>query len=130
MAITHLSIITLNVNGISSPIKTPRWLNGLLKASINICLLYVVHKRYTSKLKTENESERIKKDIPSQGVNPKENQLWYLLEGLMLKLQYFGHLMRRANSLEETPMEKQTEGRRRGDDRRQDGWMASPTQWT
>ena len=54
----------------------------------------------------------------------------YLLEGLMLKLQYFGHLMRRANSLEETPMEKQTEGRRRGDDRRQDGWMASPTQWT
>ena len=54
----------------------------------------------------------------------------YLLEGLMLKLQYFGHLMRRANSLEETPMEKQTEGRRRGDDRRQAGWMASPTQWT
>ena len=32
----------------------------------------------------------------------------YLLEGLMLKLklQYFGHLMRRANSLEKTPMLK------------------------
>ena len=76
MAITHLSIMTLNVNGINSPIKKPRWLNGLFKASINICLLYVVYKRYTSKLKTENESERIKKDIPSQEVNPKENQLW------------------------------------------------------
>ena len=75
MAITHLSIMTLNVNGINSPIKKPRWLNGLFKASINICLLYVVYKRYTSKLKTENESERIKKDIPSQEVNPKENQL-------------------------------------------------------
>ena len=28
----------------------------------------------------------------------------YLLEGLMLKLQYFGHLMRRANALEKTLM--------------------------
>ena len=30
----------------------------------------------------------------------------YSLEGLTLKLQYFGHLMERANSLEETPMWK------------------------
>ena len=38
-----------------------------------------------------------------------------LLEGLMLKLklQYFGHLMRRADSLEETLMLGKTEGRRR-----------------
>ena len=28
----------------------------------------------------------------------------YLLEGLMLKLQYFGHLMRSADSLEKIPM--------------------------
>ena len=37
------------------------------------------------------------------------------LEGLMLKLilQYFGHLMPRANSLEETPMLGKIEGRRR-----------------
>ena len=28
----------------------------------------------------------------------------YLLEGLMLKLQYFGHLMQRAHSLEKTPI--------------------------
>ena len=37
------------------------------------------------------------------------------LEGLMLKLklQYFGHLMRRADSLEKTLMLRKTEGRRR-----------------
>ena len=40
----------------------------------------------------------------------------YSLEGLMpkLKLQYFGHLMQRANSLEKTLMLGKTEGRRRG----------------
>ena len=39
----------------------------------------------------------------------------YSLEGLMLKfkLQYFGHLMRRADSLEKTLMLGNTEGRRR-----------------
>ena len=42
-----------------------------------------------------------------------------LLEGLMLKLklQYFGHLMQRADSLEKTLMLGKIEGRRRGDDR-------------
>ena len=40
----------------------------------------------------------------------------YALEGLMrkLKLQYFGHLMRRVDSLEKTLMLGKTEGRRRG----------------
>ena len=40
----------------------------------------------------------------------------YLLEGLMLKLklQYFGHLMQRADSSEETLMLGKIEGRRRG----------------
>ena len=39
----------------------------------------------------------------------------YLLEGLMLKLklQYFGHLMQRVNSLEKTLMLGKIEGRRR-----------------
>ena len=37
----------------------------------------------------------------------------YLLEGLMLKLQYFGHLMLRADSLEKTLMLGKMEGRRR-----------------
>ena len=39
----------------------------------------------------------------------------YSLEGLMLKLklQYFGHLMRRANSMEKIPMLGKIEGKRR-----------------
>jgi len=35
------------------------------------------------------------------------------LEGLKLKLQYFGHLMQRTDSLEKTMMLGKTEGRRR-----------------
>ena len=35
------------------------------------------------------------------------------LEGLILKLQYFGHLMQRADSLEKTPMLGKTESKRR-----------------
>ena len=56
----------------------------------------------------------------------------YLLEGLMLKLklQYFGFLMRKTDSLEKTLILGKTEGRRKGDDRGWDGWMASPTQCT
>jgi len=37
----------------------------------------------------------------------------YSLEGLMLKLQYFGHLMRRVDSFEKTLMLGKIEGRRR-----------------
>ena len=45
----------------------------------------------------------------------KEINLEYSLEGLMqkLKLQYFGHLMQTANSLEKTLMLGKIEGRRR-----------------
>ena len=45
----------------------------------------------------------------------KEINLEYSLEGLMLKLklQYFGHLMRRADSLEKTLLLGKIEGRRR-----------------
>ena len=48
-------------------------------------------------------------------VNLKEINPEYSLEGLMLKLklQYFGHLMRRADSLEKTLMLGKIEGRRR-----------------
>ena len=46
----------------------------------------------------------------------KEISPWCSLEGLMLKLnvQYFGHLMRRVDSLEKTLMLAGIEGRRRG----------------
>ena len=54
------------------------------------------------------------------------------LEGMMLqlKLQYFGHLMSRVDSLEKTLMLGKVEGGGEGDDRGWDSWMASPTQWT
>ena len=59
----------------------------------------------------------------------KEISLGCSLEGMMLtlKLQYFGHLMRRVDSLEKTLMLGGIEGRRR---RGQHGWMASLTRWT
>ena len=43
----------------------------------------------------------------------KEISSEYSLEGLMLKLQYFGHLMQRVDSLEKTLMLGKIEGRRR-----------------
>ena len=48
-------------------------------------------------------------------VHPKGDPSWVSLEGLMLrlKLQYFGHLMRRVDSLERTLMLGGTGGRRR-----------------
>ena len=63
-------------------------------------------------------------------VNPE-----YSLEGLMLmlklKLQYFGHLMQIANSLEKSLIAGKIEGRRRREHQSiggWDGWMASPKQ--
>ena len=44
----------------------------------------------------------------------KESSPEYSLEGLMLKLQSFGHLMQRADSLEKTLMLGKIEGKRRG----------------
>ena len=54
---------------------------------------------------TRRSNQSILKDISPE----------YSLEGLMLKLQYFGHLMRRTDSLEKTLMLGKVEGgRRRG----------------
>ena len=46
-------------------------------------------------------------------VNPKGNQPWIFIGRLMLKLQFFGHLMWRTSSLEKTLMLEKIEGRRR-----------------
>ena len=58
-------------------------------------------------------TERTANQSILKGINPE-----YSLEGLMLKLklklQYFGHLMQRTNSLEKTLMLGKIEGRRRG----------------
>ena len=57
---------------------------------------------------------------------------WCSLEGLMLKLklQYFGHLMQRTDSLERPWCWERLKAGGEGDDRGWDGWMASLTQWT
>ena len=49
----------------------------------------------------------------------------YSLEGRVLKLQYFGHLMKRAESLRETLMLGKSESKRRGQQRMK--WLDSTT---
>ena len=68
---------------------------------------------------------------PNQSIL-KEISPGYSLEGLMLKLklQYFGHLMRRVDSLEKTLMLGGIGGRKKRGRRRMRCWMASPTRWT
>jgi len=65
----------------------------------------VLEKTLDSPLDARKSNQSILKEI-----NPE-----YSLEGLMLKLklQYFGHLIRRANSLEKTLMLGKIEGKRR-----------------
>ena len=65
-------------------------------------------------------------------INRKEISPKCSLEGLMLKLklQYFGHMMQRTDSLEKILMLGKTKAGGEGDDRGWDGWMASPSQWT
>ena len=61
-----------------------------------------------------------------QPVHPKGNQFEYSLEGLMLKLQYFGYLMWRTDSLEKILMLGKIEGRRRRGQQRM-RWLDSIT---
>ena len=63
-----------------------------------------------------NSNQSILKEI-----NPE-----YSLEGLMLKLQYFGHLMQRVNAWEKTLMLGKMEGRRRSGQQRM-RWLDSIT---
>ena len=68
---------------------------------------------WTAVLEKTLESPLDSKEI--RPVNPKGNQSWIFIGRLLLKLklQYFGHLMRRTNSLEKTLMLGKIEGRRR-----------------
>ena len=67
------------------------------------------------KLKSRSKHFPYKKIYKFKEVRNKEINPEYSLEGLMLKLklQYFGHLMQRADSLENTLMLGKIEGRRR-----------------
>ena len=69
----------------------------------------VLEKTLESPLDCKETNQSILKEISPE----------YSLKGLMLKLklQYFGHLMGRADSFEKTLMLGKTEGKRRGDDR-------------
>ena len=76
----------------------------------------VLKKTLENSLTARRSNQSILKEI-----NPE-----YSLEGLMLKLQYFDHLMRRADSLEKTLMLGKIEGgRRRGHQRMR--WLDSIT---
>ena len=59
-------------------------------------------------------------------VNPKGNQPWIFTGRMMLKLQYFGHLMQRADSLEKTLMLGKIGVRRRREQQRM-RWLDSIT---
>ena len=64
--------------------------------------------------------------------DPKGNQSWIYIGRTMLKLklQYFGYLLWRPDSLEKTLMLERLKAGGEGDDRGWDGWMPLPTQWT
>ena len=64
-----------------------------------------------------------------QSVNLKGNQPWLFIGRLMLKLQYFGHLMQRTDSFERPWCWERLKAGGEGDNRR-DGWMSLLTQWT
>ena len=63
------------------------------------------------------DSKEINQSILKE-INPE-----YSLEGLMLKFQYFSHLMQRAKSLKKTLMLGKIEGKRRGQQRMR--WLDS-----
>ena len=63
----------------------------------------VLEKTLEISLDSKETNQSILKEI-----NPE-----YSLDGLKLKLQYFGHLMQRTNLLEKTPMLGKTDGRRK-----------------
>ena len=62
-------------------------------------------------------------------VNPKENQPWIFIE-LMLKLQYFDHLMWKADSMERLWCWERWKVKGESSGRGWDGCIAPPTQWT
>ena len=82
----------------------------------------VLEKTFESPLDSRRFNQSILQEISPE----------YSLEGVMLKLklQYFGHLMRRTDSLERPWCWERLKAGGERDDRGWDGWMASPTQLT
>ena len=95
---------------------------GYCFSSSHVCMLELDYKEswapknwyfWTVVLKKTLQSPLDCKEI--KPINPKGNQPWIFIGRLMLKLklQYFGHLMQRVDSLEKTLMLGGIEGRRR-----------------
>ena len=80
----------------------------------------VLEKTLESSLGSKRSNHSILKEI-----NPE-----YSLEGLLVKFQYFGHLMQKADSLEKTVILGKMRGRGEAGNRAGGGWMVLPTQWT
>ena len=81
----------------------------LVLSFVSVILRYIQKSCWRRLLRIPRTARRSNQSILKE-INPE-----YSLEGLMLKLQYLGHLMQRASSLEKTLMLGKTEGgRRRG----------------
>ena len=65
-----------------------------------------------------------------QPVHPKGDQSWVFIGRTDAEVEYFDHLMRRADSFEKILILGKIEGRRRRGQQRMRWWMASPTRWT
>ena len=98
---------------LSSSLKTPWWgfPNCYKHLKFNWLLglppVYLLPPSWTSQKIQDLLTSLLYQSILKE-INPE-----YSLEGLMLKFQYFGHLMQRANSLKKTPILAKTEGKRR-----------------
>ena len=133
-AITNLDSV-LKSRDITSPTKVYRGKATVFPVIIYGCESWTIKKAefwridtfewlcWRRLLRAPCHTRRSNKSILKE-INPE-----YSWEGLMLKLklQYFGHLMRKANSLEKTLMPERIEGKRGTGGRGWDGWMASPT---
>ena len=88
-------------------------------ACIQLCLLYKIQKLPDREIRTLDfvyYSSNARISLDCKDINHsilKEINPEYSFEGLMLKLQYFGHLIQRAYSMEKTLILGKTEGKRR-----------------
>ena len=125
---TYISIITLNVKAMVFPVVMYGCKSWTVKKAehrrTDAFELWCWRKLLRVPWTARRSNQSILKEI-SPG---------YSLEGLMLKLklQYFGHLMQRVDSLENTLRSSPWEGLGaggEGDNRGWNGWMTSPTRW-
>ena len=108
------------------PVVTYRYESWTIKKAeqwrIDVFQLWCWRRLLRTPWTARRSNESILKEI-----NPECSLEWLMLK---LKLQYFGHLMWRTDSLEKTLMLGRLKAGGEKDDRGWDGWIASPTQRT